>query len=93
MAGIFRQMVSDTDGIVDVNYFAMFSLLALVIFSLLVLNGLSIYGWHIGKPFDPTPAATAISLVCGAFAVTIGAMGTYERMCGRIAARAGEVQQ
>lgn len=78
--GIFRQAITDTDGLVDVAYLALFWVMVVVLGAIFFVCAMSLAAFIRCKEncaFDPQPVGIAIGAICSGFATALGALGLY----------------
>lgn len=84
--GIFRQAISDTDGVVDVSYLALFMVMAWVLGAITFLCVMSVWVfWRckVSCAFDMQAFGMSVGAICAGFATALGALAGYELAVGR----------
>jgi hypothetical protein len=77
---VFREAITDTDGIVDVSYLALFWVLVSVLGAITFVCVMTLVAFlrcSSNCAFDPQPLGIAVGAICTGFATALGALAGY----------------
>lgn len=77
---IFREAITDADGLVDVSYLALFWVMVSVLGAITFICAMSVVAFircTANCLFDPQPLGIAVGAICTGFATALGALAGY----------------